>query len=107
AKGRSRVSLSFFPDRGQKQKSNCSALKPDTEVAGLVGRSVAVVRQLRALRNIPPVIEPGEARRWTTDEERLLGTKSDQEIARLLERTPRDVQARREKRKIPIANPLR
>src|SRR5205823_11054338 len=51
-------------------------------------------------------VKPG-TRVWTPKEERLLGTKPDREVARLLKRSVGAVSARRYQKKIPCARPTR
>jgi hypothetical protein len=67
-----------------------------------VGRTFGCVQHRRAKLGIAPAVSPLA---WTPEEERLLGTVTDRELARRLGRTVLAVQARRVIRRIPSVLP--
>ena len=67
-------------------------------MAGPVG-SVAARRSQSGLR------DPARRRPWTPEEDRLLGTAGDADIARRLNRTLSGVKSRRKKLNIPAWRP--
>jgi hypothetical protein len=76
---------------------------PDDEVVRQIGRSSGAVIQRRETLHIPkanPIL-----RDWTPEEEKLLGTGADAEIARRLKRTLRATAHRRVRLKIPAWRP--
>ena len=64
----------------------------------------SMAKHFAARRGKP--VKPG-SRVWTPKEDRLLGTKPDREVARLLKRTVCAVMTRRYQKKIPCAKPAR
>jgi hypothetical protein len=62
----------------------------------------SMARHFAARRGVP--VDPND-RPWTAQEEQLLGTQPDQEIARLLHRSPGAVTARRHLKGIEYVNP--
>ena len=75
---------------------------PDEEVAARLKRTLGSVKGERCVLGIP-VFDP-KVRKWTPDEEKLLGAGPDEEVARRLKRTAISVKWRREKLGIP--NPV-
>lgn len=67
--------------------------RPDQEIAALIGRSPATVKQQRCQRGIP--LQHPAHKFWTKKEEKLLGTRRDEEVARLLQRSVSSVKSHR------------
>jgi hypothetical protein len=65
----------------------------DEEVARRTGRSLSAVMNRRYALGIPTA-NP-EFRRWTSAEEKVLGTKPDREVASLLKRSVKSIIYRR------------
>ena len=96
--------------------------RPDDQVALLLGTTAKIVRHRRYKLHIPPCAAQAEAQRqrvlealttvrgnkpvkYTPEEDKLLGTMSDADLARLLGRPRVGVEARRIKFKIPKFDP--
>ena len=74
---------------------------PDRELFRLLRRSRLAHRNRKTRQGAPRSMPPP----WTREEERLLGMRSDAELARLLGRTVGAVALRRSRRRIPHPNP--
>jgi len=60
--------------------------RPDFELVRQFGRSLQAIVTKRLQLKIPRFIEEGKPRRWSLDEEALLGTDADNKIAKRLGR---------------------
>jgi hypothetical protein len=69
----------------------------DREVARRTGRTFAVVNSQRLMLGIPALTP-----RWTKAEDSLLGTNTDEAIARILGRAESGVTVRRKRLQIPV-----
>ena len=70
--------------------------RPDAVVARMVGPDAGAVQLKRHFPQIPPRWE--KRRIWTANEDTLLGTLPDAELAKKLNRTVSSVRSRRQKR---------